>query len=210
MAGNKMGEQTREKILQAAEDTFLEKGFENATVEEIARQAGVTKMMVYYHFDTKQNIFDRIVGQVLEELIEALRMHLSPEAAADPVRFQAGLGSMLDFYRDRQRILQLVISEAIRAPQERGEQAMALFDEVLSIILDLTGMEATAISPELRLRLFFFNALPMLMYAVLSETFCPAGQDDGQCRQVFTAAFAESFQRQMAAAGAPPKRFNTP
>ena len=52
MAGNRMGEQTRERIITAAAEEFIEKGFERAKMEEIAARAGVTKVMLYYHFNS--------------------------------------------------------------------------------------------------------------------------------------------------------------
>lgn len=47
---------TRERILDAALDLFIEKGFDGASLREIAEQLGFTKAALYYHFASKDDI----------------------------------------------------------------------------------------------------------------------------------------------------------
>jgi AcrR family transcriptional regulator len=47
---------TRERILDAALDLFIEKGFDKTSLREIAEQLGVTKAALYYHFASKEDI----------------------------------------------------------------------------------------------------------------------------------------------------------
>ena len=62
---------TKLRILEAAEGEFSEKGFDGARVDEIARRAGVNKALLYYYFTNKKNIFEELVKMHLEDLIEA-------------------------------------------------------------------------------------------------------------------------------------------
>ncbi|MGA2522312.1 MAG: TetR/AcrR family transcriptional regulator [Acidimicrobiales bacterium] len=48
---------TRERILDAALDLFLEKGFDKTSLREIAEKLGFTKAALYYHFESKDDIF---------------------------------------------------------------------------------------------------------------------------------------------------------
>ncbi len=48
---------TRERILDAALDLFLEKGFDKTSLREIAEKLGFTKAALYYHFGSKDDIF---------------------------------------------------------------------------------------------------------------------------------------------------------
>jgi AcrR family transcriptional regulator len=41
---------SKEKIISAAIEVFFEKGFDAASMREIAEKAGLTKPMIYYHF----------------------------------------------------------------------------------------------------------------------------------------------------------------
>lgn len=54
MARNKYPEITVEKILEAAKKLFLEKGYENTTIQDIVNElGGLTKGAIYHHFRTK-------------------------------------------------------------------------------------------------------------------------------------------------------------
>ena len=59
MARNKYPEVTVEKILDAAQRLFLEKGYENTTIQDIVGElGGLTKGAVYHHFKSKEDIMD--------------------------------------------------------------------------------------------------------------------------------------------------------
>lgn len=61
MARNKYPEVTVEKILDAAQRLFLEKGYENTTIQDIVGElGGLTKGAVYHHFKSKEEIMDAV------------------------------------------------------------------------------------------------------------------------------------------------------
>ncbi len=62
--GKKNPEATRLAILDAAEQVFLERGVQRASLEEIARVAGVTRGAVYWHFANKAKVFNAMVDRV--------------------------------------------------------------------------------------------------------------------------------------------------
>ncbi|MEX6504112.1 TetR family transcriptional regulator [Pseudomonas zhanjiangensis] len=77
-------ENTRRDILAAAETLFLEKGVAHTSLEHIARQAGVTRGAVYWHFENKAHLFHELLSQVRlppEQMAE----RLSACAERDPL-----------------------------------------------------------------------------------------------------------------------------
>jgi len=52
---------TRQKILRAARKAFADKGKAGARVDHIADQAGVNKAMIYYHFQSKDNLYMEVI-----------------------------------------------------------------------------------------------------------------------------------------------------
>lgn len=69
-----------EQILQAAVSEFLDKGYEGASMESIARRAGLTKGGVYHHFTSKDEILaaaNDLFQQPVNELATSARMHPS-------------------------------------------------------------------------------------------------------------------------------------
>jgi AcrR family transcriptional regulator len=67
MARNKYPEQTVEKILDVAEQLFLEKGYDNTTIQDIVDSLdGLTKGAIYHHFDSKEAILSAIEGRIFD------------------------------------------------------------------------------------------------------------------------------------------------
>ncbi len=54
------GADTRELILDAAEDLFSKHGFYGVTIREVAREAGVDTALVHYYFGAKRALFDAV------------------------------------------------------------------------------------------------------------------------------------------------------
>jgi AcrR family transcriptional regulator len=75
-------ERTRRRILEAARREFGRKGFDGARVGEIARQAGVNKGLIFYYFQSKEELF-RVLS---EERIAAMQLKAGP-----PVDWPLGL-----------------------------------------------------------------------------------------------------------------------
>ena len=65
-------EATREAIMDCAEQVFMDKGVARASLEEIARAAGVTRGAVYWHFRNKQDILDAMLERVRAPLGEMM------------------------------------------------------------------------------------------------------------------------------------------
>ena len=59
-------------ILEAAEQEFLEKGFEAAKTTKIASLAGVTHAMLHYYYRTKENLFDLVFDKKTRLLKESM------------------------------------------------------------------------------------------------------------------------------------------
>lgn len=57
-------ESTRTAILTAAELLFLKRGVSHTSLEQIAKQAGVTRGAVYWHFQNKAHLFNEMLNQV--------------------------------------------------------------------------------------------------------------------------------------------------
>jgi len=66
-AATERAERTRRRILEGAGRCFAELGFAKATVEEIARTAGVSKALVYVHFRGKEELLEAVFAATLEE-----------------------------------------------------------------------------------------------------------------------------------------------
>jgi TetR/AcrR family transcriptional regulator, fatty acid metabolism regulator protein len=138
------GADRREAILRAAIRTFARHGFFSAQVADIARAAGVASGTVYLYFDNKDDllvsIFDRMMGEAIDEgrtalsaianpiarLDEIARLHLARVgrdrdlAIVCQVEFRQSVKFMERFSTTRLREYLGIIRDAIAAGQQHG------------------------------------------------------------------------------------------
>ncbi|MDO5076389.1 TetR/AcrR family transcriptional regulator [Corynebacterium sp.] len=62
------GKQRREQLISIGRSVFAERGFEGASVEEIAARAGVSKPVVYEHFGGKEGLYAVVVDREMVRL----------------------------------------------------------------------------------------------------------------------------------------------
>ena len=73
------GEQTRARILEVALALFLERGYDRATMREIAKQAGVSLGSAYYYFRSKEHLIQGYYAQSHRDHLQACRQILEQE-----------------------------------------------------------------------------------------------------------------------------------
>jgi AcrR family transcriptional regulator len=67
----------REVIELAATEVFAERGYQGASMDEIARRSGVTVPVIYDHFDSKLDLHRRLLERTRDELLAMWRAELS-------------------------------------------------------------------------------------------------------------------------------------
>lgn len=72
-------EQRRNDIIDAAERIFFKKGFENATMDEVAEEAELSKGTLYLYFKSKEDIQFALSRRGADMLAEMIRKNLSPD-----------------------------------------------------------------------------------------------------------------------------------
>jgi TetR/AcrR family acrAB operon transcriptional repressor len=76
---------TREALLDAAEEVFLEKGVARTSLEQIARHAGMTRGAVYWHFKNKADLFQAMLNRVRMPFQELVAEIGDPSLAERPL-----------------------------------------------------------------------------------------------------------------------------
>ena len=77
-------QETRNRILDAAEHVFSERGVSRTSLEDIAQAAGVTRGAIYWHFKDKSDLFAAMVNRVTLPM-EAMVARSSDESVEDPI-----------------------------------------------------------------------------------------------------------------------------
>ena len=74
-AFDKIPEEKRKRILEAATTEFAEYGFENTSIQQIAKKAEISVGSVYKYFENKEELFAMVVKENLALLEELLLLH---------------------------------------------------------------------------------------------------------------------------------------
>jgi AcrR family transcriptional regulator len=147
----------RERIIAAAARLFAEKGVAGTTVRMIGDEVGVMSGSLYHHFDSKEEMVDRIVAPYFEELLErykaVLAAHDSPtvrlgELMRESFRSIAEHPEACEIYRNDYKYLAAIPRFAYVVKATRRVQRMWL-----SVIE--AGVEVGEFRPDLDARLFY-------------------------------------------------------
>jgi len=75
----------REAVLEAAAEIFVERGFEGASIDQIAQRAGVSKPTIYSHFGGKEQLFTEILTAVGDDLASPMLRPGAEEADLESI-----------------------------------------------------------------------------------------------------------------------------
>jgi AcrR family transcriptional regulator len=85
---------TADRILDAAEQLFAEKGFAGTVVRDIATRAGLHPGSLYNHFESKQALYEAVLERGLRPIYEILDRATDPEAPPGPEVLDAMLAHL--------------------------------------------------------------------------------------------------------------------
>lgn len=128
---------TREALMAAGSALFSEMGFDGATVEGIARRAGVNKAMISYHFAGKNGLYTAILTRDFEWAIERLAELDSDAVQADDklARFVAIFGEL---HVRRPHLSTMMLREAMSGGRHLESSLVShirrIFERVQSIL----------------------------------------------------------------------------
>lgn len=101
-----------EQILDAAMRVFINKGFLQATTQEIAKEANVAEMTLFRKFSTKQNLFEAVVTKALEDKFQTKLIKLSEIENTEDF-FRSILNDRLTVISKNEMLIKFLISESL-------------------------------------------------------------------------------------------------
>ena len=100
----------RAALITAAKDAFAERGFAATSMDDVANVAGVSRLIVYRHFESKEELYDVVVAETAAMLIDAL--HASTDTPG-----LAAVGALLKVARADRNGFTVLWQHAAREPQ---------------------------------------------------------------------------------------------
>ena len=127
-------EQTKEKILVAAEEVFAQKGYHAAVVDDIAVSSKTSKGAIYFHFPSKEEIFfalmDRFANKVMREIEDAI----STESGA-LAKIDRALDHVLATLAKRRQLAKLLLIHGHGLGPAFEEKRLEIYDRFASLII---------------------------------------------------------------------------
>jgi AcrR family transcriptional regulator len=116
-----MEQAKKDCILVAAAKAFARFGFKKASVEEIAKDAGVAKGTVYLACDTKEDLFYQAVHREVRAWSAEIARLIDPRVPADDLLVRCA-GAGLQYMRDRPLVKELLFGQHHLILPEWGER----------------------------------------------------------------------------------------
>ena len=125
-----LNEFRRSELVAAARHVFGTHGFENATMDAIARQADVAKGTVYLYYRSKRDIYEATLRACMEEL-EAIVRDRVEAAASLQAAIAAFVAARVTFFQEHQDFFRMYVDEIgsqVRAPRQRQTLCGTMID----------------------------------------------------------------------------------
>src|SRR4029077_10295450 len=120
---------SRDEILRAATQMFATRGFHETSMSEVAKAAGVSKALIFWHFKTKEDLFFAVLSRLLQPYV----IDFAEEAGAldEKAQIIKLIESYLLFVRDNASSIRFFVAQLLHGDRTYvalTNQVMALYD----------------------------------------------------------------------------------
>ncbi|MBV8137000.1 MAG: TetR/AcrR family transcriptional regulator [Deltaproteobacteria bacterium] len=152
---SRSAQDSRDEILKAAMHLFANRGFHETSMSEVAREAHVSKALIFWHFKTKEELF----VAVLNRLLEPYFIDFAEEAGVLDERAQIKklVEFYLDFVRDNASSVRFFLAQMLhdqRFSEGLNEQVLKIYSGYRGMLIELIaraqqkGLCALRFTPE--------------------------------------------------------------
>ena len=198
---------TRERILDAAEELFAQRGFEGVSVRQIMTKANADVSLAYYHFKSKRDLFDQVMlrradylNEIrLQALAEVEQHHPDDEPSVEEIigAFTRPLLQLLVEDHEQWSHYYQLIAQINNSPDRGGELMSRYFDPLVSRFIEALRKALPDTDPADLYWSYHF------LSGALTLTFAETGRIDnlsgGVCKSTDIAAVNERMSRFLAA-----------
>lgn len=133
----------REQLLGVALRVFAQKGFHNSSMNDVADAAGVTKPVLYQHFDSKRALYIAALEAVGEQMIDAIR-RATEDAASGREKTTAGMVAYFRWVMDDPDAFMLLFGSGTRRDEEFAAVSIRIEKTTAEMIAPLIAADLDA------------------------------------------------------------------
>ena len=151
-AGRRLtAEERRSQLFGVALSLFAERGFAATTMDDIAEAAGVTKPLVYQHFDSKRALYLELMDVFSLQLVERI-VTATAEARGPREQVEVGMAAFFEMMVGNEQAFRLLYGRDAPDDPELG-QALSRVEDTIAQAID--PLIDAGLDPEHRLRLAY-------------------------------------------------------
>lgn len=173
---------TRQKVLDAARSLFAERGYEPATIRDIAKGAGMSTGAVFANFQDKAELFEAVLSEDLAKLAETLKVAAAAETSLRP-RLMAALTAGYHGSLEQLPLVQAVVARSWFQPVASEMRTRAAIMPLVMVVSDAlqTGVREGELRQDADVRL-----LSDLIYDAYLSNYRRAAYDGWTLSQMTT------------------------
>jgi AcrR family transcriptional regulator len=135
------GPERRAQLLEVARRVFGTSGFHAVSMDAVAREAGVTKPILYDHFPSKKHLYLALIDADLALLHDEVAKALMAPTG-NRQRIRASFQAYFDFVDEHAEGFRLLMQEAVGAEEEFRKRVADVRDQILAEVADLIVRES--------------------------------------------------------------------
>ncbi|CAN5405638.1 TetR/AcrR family transcriptional regulator [soil metagenome] len=126
---------TRQKVLDAARGLFAERGYEPATIRDIAKGAGMSTGAVFANFQDKAELFEAVLTEDMTRLADTVKSGAGEGSVTG--RLTAALAAGYHGSLDQLPLFQAIVARSWFQPLAAETRARAVTKQLLAVITDI-------------------------------------------------------------------------
>lgn len=135
------GPERKAQLLAVARKVFGRKGFHNVSMDDVAKEAGVTKPILYDHFTTKEALFLALLDADAAALEERVRAALAAPTG-NRERIRQSFQAYFDFMDDHAEGFRLVMREVVGEQDTFRSKVGGVRERILAEVSELIARES--------------------------------------------------------------------
>jgi AcrR family transcriptional regulator len=133
-------EDRRSAILDSALEVFSRRGYNGASIDEIAQAAGISKALIYEHFPSKKDLHHALVDRHVQQIFLALSQAADTSEPAE-VRLRRGVDAFFEWVETHPAAFRLIFRDTFEA--DVAEVLQQLQQQATGAITALIASEPT-------------------------------------------------------------------
>jgi AcrR family transcriptional regulator len=169
---------TRQKLLEAAKEVFLQEGFQKATISQMIKKAKIGYGTAYVHFKGKEDLLIVLMDDVMEQFYEIAEISFLPKSKQEAEALISKQVNAFLLLAEAERDMMQIFEQAIRVSSFASDKWKAIREKFIQrISMDVAyaqqkGLARPELNHEIVTRGWFFTNEMYLWEIVRNEHHC--------------------------------------